>query len=250
MLMLVLLMGLFIPHLNLINARKGRLIASVLAVIGLAVILGSIMTADFDSRRPQTNNLFYGLDTDTGKATWGSTDEKPDAWTSQFFSTETTKGTLNEFFPLSTRKFLLAQAPAAQLAAPDIRLLEETEINGARRLRLHISSPRQAPVINLYLDPDSQVEAAQINGKAVNLNSSRSRGQEGRQWSLRYYALPSEGFDLTLDVKPSKPLKLRLVDQSYGLPELPGAARARPDNIIPAPLAFSDATLVSKSFTL
>jgi hypothetical protein len=40
------------------------------------------------------------------------------------------------------------------------------------------------------------------------------------------------------------------MDQSYGLPELPGTVlKPRPDGFIPAPYAYSDLTLVDKLFT-
>jgi hypothetical protein len=53
-----------------------------------------------------------------------------------------------------------------------------------------------------------------------------------------------------IETRSSQPLKLRVVDVSYALPEIPGIAfKRRPEYMMPAPFYdVSDTTLVAKSF--
>jgi hypothetical protein len=45
-------------------------------------------------------------------------------------------------------------------------------------------------------------------------------------------------------------LKVKVVDESYGIPEISGrASKTRPDDLMPSMFPYSDSTLVSKSFT-
>ena len=95
----------------------------------------------------------------------------------------------------------------------------------------------------IYLDSLAEVQAFAVNGRKVDSVSSRN------QWGLRYHALPAEGIELALDVKAQEPLKFRVVDQSYGLPALPGKPiTPRPSGLIPSSIPFSDSTLVAKSY--
>jgi hypothetical protein len=67
---------------------------------------------------------------------------------------------------------------------------------------------------------------------------------------MSYYAPPPGGIELVLSVKPSLPIKIRVMDGSYGLPEIPSASlAARPAWLMPsARLLYSDQTLVNRSY--
>ena len=81
---IVLMLGLLIPHLDLI-ARAGRWVLPVAtAALALGLLLAGSLSAGFDARHPQPDSILYALNTDTGQAIWVSADEKPDAWTAQF----------------------------------------------------------------------------------------------------------------------------------------------------------------------
>lgn len=248
MMLVVLLLGLLVQHFDLMAARRRLLLPVALLIVGAGVVASSGLTAKFDRSRPTQDNVFYGLESGTGKAVWASMDDKLDAWTAKFFARGAERKTLTDFFPLSNRKFLQAEAPAVALAAPNIQLLESAQSNDARDLHVHVSSPRQAPVIYLQLDSDAEVLSATVDGKPVKLQDSRGQQKKALRWGMHYYAPLPDGFDLKLTVKSSSPLKIKAIDQSYGLPET-SAAPARPDYAIPAPIDFSDATFVSKTFT-
>lgn len=61
-----------------------------------------------------------------------------------------------------------------------------------------------------------------------------------------------EGVDLNLNIKPSQPLKLKVLDQSFELPaSLTAAFKPRPPDKIPTAYPFNpygDGTIVTKSF--
>jgi hypothetical protein len=69
---------------------------------------------------------------------------------------------------------------------------------------------------------------------------------------LQYYAFDPSGVELTLEVKPATPLKLKVIDISYGLPSLPNfAVKPRPAEIMPTSdgVFYQDTTIVSKSYS-
>jgi hypothetical protein len=124
-------------------------------------------------------------------------------------------------------------------------------VNGdVRTLRLRVTSPRQAQVMAIYLDSQAEVLSAQVNGKQVADNAIPASAERRNQWNMRYYGVPAEGFELVAEIKTTQPLKIRLVDQSYELPQLPGQSfTPRPPDMIPDSVTFNNSTMVSKSFT-
>jgi hypothetical protein len=255
MTLLVLLLALFVPFVSLAATSKKWLLPGAALALAVGFLVAGGLTAGFNRRNQEPSDLFYALNADTGKSLWVSSDTRPDEWTKQFLSARAEKGPLNDFFPLSSRVFLKDQAPVTQLEAPQVALLDDRTENDVRSLRLRITSPRQAPMVSIQMDPNTEVLGAMVNGKRIEMNSSQrplAAGGAKNLWGLRYYALPNEGIEVDLQVRPSQPVRLKVVDQTYGLPpELIASFKARPDNFMPAPFAFSpygDSTLVGKSF--
>jgi hypothetical protein len=245
--LLVLLLGLLIPHLEMMTQSKRWLVPVGTAMLSLAFILAGLVTSGFDRRHPQMDNVAYGLNADTGKAAWISIDERPDEWTAQFFPQGGERKALPDLFPLAQMTFMESEAPAVPLAPPEAVVIEDRRDGDVRTLRLHITSPRKAPVVSIYTDANSVVVSASINGKVIG-GADGVPGQE--PWGLQYYGLPEEGADLTLSVRSSHPVKLRIDDRTYQLPVDPGISyRARPAHLMPMPSQYSDTTLVSKSYT-
>ena len=251
MVLVVLLFGLLIPHFSFIAASNKWLLPGALAVTGLAFILLTAAVTKFSPENPKQDSIFYILNADTGKASWASDDQKTDEWTSQLMSVDAKEATLPELFYSDTRAlFLRSDAPAASLTAPDIQLLEDSTSDGIRNVRVRVASPRNAPLMSVYLDSAAEVADAWVNGKQVSKTGTAANGGRGNRWGLRYYAVNDEGVELAWKLKSSEPLKIRAVDQSYGLPEIGGAPFAsRPNYIIPSSMAFTDSTFVSKTFT-
>ncbi|HXQ35896.1 MAG TPA: hypothetical protein VN843_17910, partial [Anaerolineales bacterium] len=112
------------------------------------------------------------------------------------------------------------------------------EADGVQTLRMRISSPRQAGTLSIYVDSNTQVLSATVNNKQMDELKDR--------WGLFIDGFPKEGVELLLQVRTAEPLKIRLVDQSYGLPPVNTASSQQ----APPTSAKPDATLVVKSFSL
>lgn len=242
---LALLLGLFTPHLDVIARRKRWALPVTAVVLSSITILAGLGTAGFSARHPRMNQIFYGLNADTGKAVWGSIDARPDEWTTQFLTENPKRERIPDLFPLTGLTFLQSDAVAAPLEAPKAQLLEDRREGDVRVLRLQISSPRNAPVMSAYLDAAAAVVGASLNGKTI-----EGEAQAGKPWGLQYHGLPEEGAELTLRVRSTQPVTLRIDDRTYELPVIPNTSyRARPENLMPVPSQYSDTTVVSKSFT-
>lgn len=241
----VLAMGLLVPQFKLMGGRKKALIMSAATLaLSFGCAFAGLLTAGFDRRHPATDSLLYGLNADTGEAVWASPDGKTDEWTSRFLPAGSAKSKLPDFFPMSEQPFLSAPAPALPLPPPRVDLLSDETREGLRTLRLHITSPRAAPLVSVYVDKESRVMSATINDKSLQVESG---GEQVSPWGMHYYAVPEEGVELVLNVESSRPVKIRIVDRTYGLPTLPdGQLQARPDHIIPTSSVYSEASFVSR----
>jgi hypothetical protein len=248
--MIVLLLGLLVPHLNLMARPRKWLLPALMGLASIGLILAGALTSSFDAKHPEPNSIFYGLDADTGKAVWASVDQKTDEWTGQFLTPHPQSNRLNQFFPPAvTDNFLQAEAPAAALAAPTLDLLDDSTRNGVRTLRMHLSSPRQAPVMQIFIDSQTELVRASLNGKQMEEGNTPAVARSKNGWNMRYFAVPPQGIEFVAELASSAPVKLRVVDVSYGLPVIPNRTfAARPDDMIPSSAPFTDTTLVSKSF--
>ncbi|MGB8508070.1 MAG: M20/M25/M40 family metallo-hydrolase [Pyrinomonadaceae bacterium] len=249
-LVLLLLVLLFVPLISALDAatagRKWLAPAAVLS-LGVAFLVAGLINVGFDANHPKTSSVFYGLNSDSGQAVWASFDPRPDEWTAQFFPAGARNATLTELIPTSNFPFLQSEAPVASLAPPELVLLGEESRGDSRLLRLRVTSPRRAAIVSLYPDASTQVVGLSINGKAATLDGGATRAAGQAQWGLQYYDLPQEGVELTLELKPSRPVRIRVTDRSYGLPQLPGF-KPRPDYMMPSPSSPGEMTLVGKSF--
>jgi hypothetical protein len=249
MVLVALLFGLLIPYFSLMTSSRKWLLPGGAAVAGVLLLVFAALTASFDRLHPKADNVSYIQNTDLGKAVWASTDGKADEWTKQFFSGTPEVGSLMEYIPTNYKGFLQSPAPFIPLPQSDIKVLDDQTANGVRTLRLSINSAYPTGYMTAPTDANTEVLAATIKGQRY-VNEVRRSTTSSNSWALNYYAPPAEGFELTLEVNPAQPLKLRVVDQAYELPQIPGASYApRPEHIMPAPFTNSDTTQVSRTYT-
>jgi Peptidase family M28 len=249
--LVLLQLGLLIPHLD-VMARANKWSLPVLAgLIGTGFLAAGLLITSSDRQHPKPNNVFYALNADTGKAVWASIDQRPDEWTSQLLSTNPENKPLSEFFwpNLSSVRFRQNSAPVATIAPPQIVVLNDQSSGEVRQLRLRITSTRMAPVLSVYVDSKAEFLSLMVNGKRLDADNSAMLRKNKQVWNMRYVAPPPEGVEVAVEFKAQEPLKIRVVDQSYSLPEIPNQTIARPDNTIPSPNTLSDATMVSKTFS-
>lgn len=251
MAILILLCGLLVPHFLSLRLGNDRAFAIVIALAGVFFIGAAVFGSTHDARQPKLNSLFYGLNADTGKAIWASFDGKPDEWTSRVLSPNAQKRAAPEFFAAGRAGLLLqAEAAPVSLPAPNATLLTDTTKDALRTVTLRITSPRGAPAISVYLDSLKNLQGVWVNGKRIKVEATTASSQRTGSWNIYYYNVPVEGIELTLELSPGESVKMRVVDQSYSLPDLPESSLGnRPDGIIPSPVVYNDATVVSKSFS-
>ncbi len=253
-LVLALLCGLLVPQLEVVlGGRRAWLLPVAAAATGAALLAAGSYVSRFDERHPRSSNIFYALDGDASKAVWAgaATAGGPDEWSARFLSAGSARGSIAEYVPQRHLSFISHSAPAAPLAPPDLALVEDAAADGARTLRLRVRSQRQAPVLMLQVLGDALVEEAAVGGKRIEIGRPVAPAAGQPNWRLQYYAPPPEGIDVTLRVNSTEPLRLQVIDRSYGLPALPGVStNERPAWLMPAAWQlYSDQTLVDKTFT-
>jgi hypothetical protein len=212
-------------------------------VIALGLIILVTFISRFDQNQSKENHVFYAMNADSWKAVWASFDGRPDGWTSQFLSSNPSRGGLAEYVPLSLTDLLMHEAQPIQLSPPTVMSLSDSTNNGIRTLRLQLTSTRKAPLIMASIDYTVGVVGVRVNGRAI------KAGQD-QQWRIRYFGAGNEGIELAIELSSHDPVKIRAMDVVYGLPEAHGLNYApRPVNLIASPEPYSDSTLVSKSFS-
>lgn len=253
MIFVVLLFGLLLIHVLQIAGWSRRLLplAGALTFVVFAV-MGSV-TAGLSAEQPKSNNLFYALDADAGRAIWASTDRAPDEWTGQFFKDGAQRGGADGYLISPREDFLTAAAPAAPLPAPAAEVLSDSTAGGERTLRLRLRSMRQAPSIQVEVLTGVPLKEALVNNRRIEEPSaSPAQGGQQQAWGFEYYAPSSDGIELSLTLPAGQPVKLKVADRSFELPSGPGLSYSkRPDYMIPTPFpydSYGDSTFVHKSF--
>jgi Peptidase family M28 len=214
--LLVLLFGLLLPHLRLIAAPFRWLAPGLSAAAAVILLVVGVLTTATATEKPG-NRIYYALNADTGKAIWASDLSQRDGRTAQFFTGNDQKGTLADFTYAGKSQYTINPAPVAQLPPPELSVLEKKAIDGVQTLRLRITSPRQAGSLSIYVDSNAQVLSASINNKQMN-DELKDR------WGVVIEGFPKEGVELLLQLRSAEPLKIRLVDQSFGLPPVNAAS--------------------------
>jgi hypothetical protein len=166
-------------------------------------------------------------------------------WLEQFLTATPSKGPLGMLTGLrSSGEYSYHDAPAVNLAPPEVAIAGDTTADGDRLVTLRVVSPRGARVVSLRI-PDASVGDTWIEGKRVGGGNSSPGWEQGR-WSFDYINPPASGFPLQLRLRGQVPFTLVLTDRSHGLPEIPGRA------FTPRPLSLTtiqqgDVTVVSRT---
>jgi hypothetical protein len=247
--LVILLCGLLIPHFALASsARKWWLPVGMLLVAG-GFFAAAAFNSGFNKQYPKSDHVFYVLNADSGKAVWASADDATDEWTAQFFPSNTAKVSLKEYIPLSVNDYRINSAPAIPVTPAEIRVTSDSTQGDVRTLRIRVNTSNQGISLAVPREAGVEVLTAEVNGKRIENRSARGRSTSS--WSLQFWAPPKEGFDLVLEIKGARPLPLKIVEQSYGLPEIPETTiRPRPEHIVPSTFPNSNFTLVTKSYDL
>jgi hypothetical protein len=240
-----LLLGLFVINFELMATSFRWLLPAAATLAAVCFIVVALLQPAYSQQHPRSNELFYVLNADTGKAVWASSGPRPDEWTSEFLSRDAKAAPLNEYLPWLNNAFLQQPAPVANEAAPEIKVLDDQVQDQTRRIHLRVSSAREAATLFIY--SDTEISDASINGQP--LPKRQNAPAWGKGEVLVYSAPPREGVELLLQTKASEPLNVKVVDRTFAFPENV-TVKPRPAYMVPAPNSFSDSTLISRSFSL
>lgn len=233
--------GLLLPQLHTVYRRyRWRFPVACLAIGGGVIALLHV-GAGYNAVYPDVDHVVYGWDADSKEASWLSLDDEPDEWTRQFFTADRTVSEETKFFPSAGRPFMIDKAVEADLTPPLVEVIGQEAQAGTRTIHLLLRSTRGAQVLALYPEREDAILSMSVDGTTLP-PPAFSR--------LHVSGLPEEGIEVSLEVSASEPFELIVIDESYGLPDVP--FEERPDTIIPFPhggALFSDATLVRKRYT-
>ncbi len=249
------MLGLFIPHLDFFaRLHRWALPVAAILVTAVALIAGSV-TARPSAANPYVDSIFYALNADTGQALWISEDPQPDVWTSQFLETEFKRGKLSELFPQDSKELLFAPAPALNLDAPQVELLNDHTTGDTRVLQMHITSLEQAPWVEVKIESSGPISHMDLGGKQISYQNDLDHpGPNGYLRTIQYWVPPAQGFDLTIEAASGGNIKVIVRNYEYGLPEIPGFRYApRPPDRMPLAREFlpknrTDTVLVTRSY--
>ena len=235
----VLLCGLLIPLRGLVTSPRGWALPALLLVAGLGLAVAGHFVSPYSSDNPQSDYLVYSLDANNGEAMWVG-NEKSSEWSGQFFKGPDGRPRRAD------GKQQAAKAPALELSGDELKVVGERVVDGVRILDLNISSPRNARRINIAVQPGAEILGADINGERIQYAPGQGAS---KGWELTYAAVPASGINLSLSLRPSDQVQIRVSSYTDGLPTVPGMdVKPRPDDLIPS--SRSDVTRVTKLFTL
>lgn len=216
MLLIGLMMGLLIPHMDIITKNNPLLMPSLILLTGLFFMLTGTTGLGYDERHRKPNNILYTYNDTTGEVLWVSTDKHPDAFTKQFLTENPEKVKVTDFFPVNTNDHLAWPADTEPLQPPVVEVLRDTMVNGERNLGLNIRSERGAAWISTYIMAGMKGVEIQLEGQ----DRHPLRPYRGTHWhNIRYFAPPETGFDITIYIETEQTIELRITDHVFGIPD-------------------------------
>ncbi|MFG2055642.1 M28 family peptidase [Micromonospora sp. NPDC048930] len=229
-----------------LRARRLGAVPAVAAGLAAVVLAGVGLAVDrFDAAHPVPTHLMYALDADTGKAQWLSHEDEPQPWTDGYVNG--TADVADEFPGLGDGELRADAAPAANLPAPKVEVLSDIETShGDRRIRVRVVPQRPVRLLSLHLNAaalgSAGLREATVAGRPVDLDGVLSLG-------FIFHAPPPEGVEFDLTFEPSgEPLRLRAMDASDGLDQIPGF-RPRPPDVGIVGSHSSEMLAVAKTYT-
>jgi hypothetical protein len=255
-----LLAGLLLPVIAFVPPRARWLSSLGLLVGSTALAVFGCVTARYSQREPRTDTLVYALDADTGEARWvmfGPWDDWLRARMPNSVATPLPG------FTRSDDRVNNAPAPALPFAAPQALVRSDSTEGETRTLAVRVTSSRQARCLRIWDAGGARIAwSPEIDGAAVGdfyrfspeQDESAMRAMIGddsyRVWHMQHCGLGNDrALDLTLRAAAGGQVRLRVVEESDGLPELGGAPLPpRPSGSVPS--QESDVVLVGRTFEL
>ena len=236
--------------LPLAVARRGfrRWLPVGLAVAGAVVLILVASSAVFDADHPKFTSVYYRQD-DRGVGHWETID-LVNVWTRQFLPDVARYHYGLDYFPgLGTRTTISAPARGDHLPPPEIKVLSDSATGDRRTVTVRVRPRRPTAILSLLEDSVVGSLTASVDGRPLQSRDTTILDATPVRWYFDYYSPPAAGVVVTLRCQAGRPLALRAVDYSYGLPAT--AARGhtpRPPGMLPG--WIGDGTFTESSLRL
>ncbi len=246
----LLLAGPMAPQLALMNPpRRGWILPVGALVLGMLVIAAVGISSEYGINNRRMNSILYALDAETGEASWVSFDKAPDAWTSQFLGDAPEQET-PDFLGFSVPT-LSSPAPVAALGGAEVELVGEEVGPDARMLDIRITWPFDVQRALVILRSPGEIRKVVIEGREVGIIPAGEEEEMASRLRFLYYAPPSEGIRIDVEVAGNEPLEVEAVGQLFSLPEFAHFAyQPRPAQMMALPGMVMDSTFVRSLTTL
>lgn len=242
----MLLLGLLMPQIETFVHRKPMGLVATVAGIGLAVLAVAVWNPGGD-RSLKLNSVMYAHDADSGEHHWYSFDLRPDFWTEQFGLQQSVWRPFSSFNPLVTHPMLHADAPKADLPAPELQLLGHQRRGRFEEWTVQLETRGEASSRLLWFEPVEAVQAVTLGTTNLSLN------QEEGGMVVQRIPLSIGGDTLTLLGPAGEgPVAMVVVETHEGLPSFPGFEE-RPEGVLPRSrdnVLRSDISFVRRRFDL
>lgn len=215
-----------VPGSGRLGSRLLPLGALVLALVSAGV---AFATAPYSEDAPQPLAINLHQDAGSGEARWVVRGPRP--LPAALRQAARFGAGPEQPYPWSPFRAMVAPAPRLDLPGPQVSVLEDAAINGKRRLRLLLTSNRQAPMAGLLVPPEAKLESARVDGQEVPISAARERrALRPESWTdVSMVTMRPDGMEVEIVLGETRPQDWYIYDQSSGLPPAGEALRrARP----------------------
>jgi hypothetical protein len=226
-------LGSMVPLLDRITGPGPWILPVAALLAGVGLVLAGHVVVGRRSPLPPANPIGYWLDADEDEAYWIAFAEKLDERQTGLLA-EPQQQPYTDIFPRAPdHQVLTSAAPTLDSAGPDLKVIDDTWIDGRRVMRLRATTslhdrlyvivPDETRVLALTIPHNERIELAPYDETFV----------------LRFDGMPFEGFEMDLEVAASGQARFLLVEESTGLPSFPGLATQPLPGTMTAPGEFS-----------
>ena len=212
----------------------------VAVALTVAFVATGLAVDQFNARYPAPAQLMYALDADTGKAQWVSTDAEPGRLDPAL--RDRARRHQRRVPDRHRRTVDTGPATAANLPAPTISTTADTTDGGTRTVSLNVTSHRTVRLVDLRVE-GATVLRATVDGRSV------PASVVGDHFGVEFHAPPDGGLPVTLVLKATGPVRIRVMDGSDGLDGLPGFT-PRPTGVGIEGSHDTELVMVAKTYTI
>lgn len=226
--------------------------AAAAGLLALALVGTGLLRSDFDAEHPRPNALLYVKDLSKDTTKWISGDPEPDAWTREVLGDDPARVSAADYYPQrGDEPVLTAGAPALDLPAPTVKLIDESTSGDTRRVRFKATSQREAWRLQIRL-PREPLKSCLVAGVRMDRAALAKQG-EGAEGVVFQFTGAVDGVEISCDTEAGGRLPVDVSDYTIGLPaEVAALVGPRPKGTVPVSFGFApdDSAVVRQITTL